>query len=285
MRRSPPELGDFAPERAARLRVRGCEINWLAWGDRGDPIVLLVHGARANWHWWHKAAGPLIGSGGRRILAMDLSGHGDSGHRPEYSGRIWAEEVAAVIASQAGGAATVVGHSMGGFVAIAAAACHPGVVDELVLVDVPIQRPDPLKGREPLGVPARPLRSYGSRREAVESFRLLPSSSVTDEDLVREVAAVSVAEFDGGWQWKFDPEVAQRFDFATVAADLVRVRCDVRALYGAESDRVSAATIATTEAILEREVPAGSVPGAGHHVVLDRPLQLGAALDRVLPRA
>ncbi|MEZ4290203.1 MAG: alpha/beta fold hydrolase [Myxococcota bacterium] len=53
------------------------------------------------------------------VAALDLSGHGDSGHRERYSLEGWTREVMAV-ARHAGidGPPVLVGHSMGGFVTI-----------------------------------------------------------------------------------------------------------------------------------------------------------------------
>ena len=65
-----------------------------------------------------------------RVLAVDLSGHGDSGHRDGYSLEQWTDEVMAV--AEAGGIdgrPVVIGHSMGGFVTIATAARHADRVE------------------------------------------------------------------------------------------------------------------------------------------------------------
>jgi len=99
--------------------VDGCPIRWSATGA-GAPEILLVHGGSAHAGWW----APMLRarSGGQRFITMDLSGHGDSGHRERYPTTTWADEVAAVIRAAASGPVAIVGHSMGGRVSAVTAA-------------------------------------------------------------------------------------------------------------------------------------------------------------------
>ncbi|EUA54163.1 alpha/beta hydrolase family protein [Mycobacterium intracellulare 1956] len=61
--------------------------------------MVLIHGGGAHSGWWDHIA-PFI-SRTHRVIALDLSGHGDSGSRANYDLRIWASEVMAA-ASAAG---------------------------------------------------------------------------------------------------------------------------------------------------------------------------------------
>src|SRR5215471_2564790 len=93
--------------------VDGAAIAYRTWGEPGGRGIVLVHGGAAHSRWWDHV-GPLLADG-RRVVAIDLSGHGDSGRRESYSLDGWAREVLAV-AEDAGIAAvppTVIGHSMG----------------------------------------------------------------------------------------------------------------------------------------------------------------------------
>ena len=92
--------------------VDGCDIHYLAWGEPQRRGLVFVHGGGANAHWWTH----LVASFAEdfRVLAIDLSGHGDSGHRDGYSLEQWTDEVVAVAAAGGiEGAPVVVGHSMG----------------------------------------------------------------------------------------------------------------------------------------------------------------------------
>ena len=75
---------------SATLDVLGCPIHYLRWGDRELPGIVLVHGGAAHAHWWSFIA-PLLTSQ-YHVVALDLSGHGDSGRRAEYRRETWAEE-------------------------------------------------------------------------------------------------------------------------------------------------------------------------------------------------
>src|SRR6516162_6627570 len=106
-----------APVAQRTTTVEGVSIAYREWGaERGGPAergIVLVHGGAAHSRWWDHI-GPLVADG-RRVVAIDLSGHGDSGRRGSYSLDGWAREVLAV-AEDAGIAAvppTVIGHSMG----------------------------------------------------------------------------------------------------------------------------------------------------------------------------
>src|SRR5213592_65248 len=97
------------------VTVGGASIHFLAWGEPGRRGLVFVHGGGAHAHWWtHVAASfaPVF-----RVVAVDLSGHGDSDHRERYDFEQWTNEViAAGTDGGIDGPLVVVGHSMGGFV-------------------------------------------------------------------------------------------------------------------------------------------------------------------------
>lgn len=123
---------------------------------------LFLHGLGASAPHYYAAAvaHPLLA--GHRSLLMDLPGHGasdaprDFGYTPEEH----ADAIAAVLPD---GAYDVIGHSMGGSVAIMLAARHPDRVRRLVAVDANLF---------PAAVPPPPgaLRIYGYTEEEFLSF-------------------------------------------------------------------------------------------------------------------
>jgi pimeloyl-ACP methyl ester carboxylesterase len=130
-----------APEERT-VRVKGCDIHYLRWGDVERPGLVLVHGGAAHAHWWSFIAPLLLPQ--HHVVAVDLSGHGDSGRRPVYAVETWADEVMAC-ADDSGmhGPPVLVGHSMGGLVTIAAGSLHGERLAGAVVVDSPVRRPDP----------------------------------------------------------------------------------------------------------------------------------------------
>lgn len=83
-----------APVDIGRVDVAGAEVHYRAWGPTGTPGLVLVHGGAAHSRWWDHVA-PMLATG-RRVVALDLTGHGDSDRRQEYGLERWAEEALAV---------------------------------------------------------------------------------------------------------------------------------------------------------------------------------------------
>ena len=99
------------------LEVDGTPIHTLSWGDPGNPGLVFVHGGAAHAQWWSFIA-PLFAHEWHAV-ALDLSGHGDSGRRAAYGHDRWANEVISVARSSGfPGPPVVVGHSLGGMVTI-----------------------------------------------------------------------------------------------------------------------------------------------------------------------
>ncbi|MFJ9390796.1 alpha/beta fold hydrolase [Nocardioides sp. NPDC101246] len=267
-----------APEAGTELvEVDGVGIAWRHLGSPEAGTVLLVHGGAAHSGWWAEVA-PVLARDHHVVLA-DLSGHGDSDHRPAYRAGLWAEEMAAVLrAAGVGtttGPATVVGHSMGGLVAVATAARFPELVEGLVLVDTRL----PLRELPP---PTAPARLYVSAQQALDRFRLLPDRTNADSSLLQEIARMGLIEADPGWRWKFDPAARRRLSNVEVREDLAGVRCPVGYLYGAESDMGGPDSAACLQEWLGRPVPAEVVPDAFHHVPLDQPARCAEAIEHML---
>ena len=97
------------------------------------PVVLLhgLFGAAANFG----AIQARLASAGR-VIAFDLRNHGLSPHDPAMSYAAMAADVLESLAALGALPATLIGHSMGGKVAMAAALLQPGRVSRLVVADI-----------------------------------------------------------------------------------------------------------------------------------------------------
>jgi pimeloyl-ACP methyl ester carboxylesterase len=120
------------------LRLQGGDLQVLDRGPRdGRPIVLL-HCFTCSIQWWDELI-PLLDRE-HRVIAVDLLGHGGSEKPTDgYSIENQAQLVAQVLAQLRVEGATVVGHSLGGTVAVALAEQSRELVDRLVIID---QAPD-----------------------------------------------------------------------------------------------------------------------------------------------
>jgi pimeloyl-ACP methyl ester carboxylesterase len=94
---------------------------------------------------------------------------------------------------------------------------------------------------------------------------------------VEHVAAHSLREVPGGFTWKFDPEVFRRVTPRAAHEILPSVRCRVallRAQYGLVTPDIGDYMYE----LLDRNAPVVEIPECHHHLMLDQPLALVAAL-------
>lgn len=258
----------------------GFPVRYRAWGPGGAPLVVLVHGGGAYSGWWDHIA-PHLASG-HRVVAPDLTGHGDSGRRAEYRLDLWAGELLAVAAqeSAAGEPVEVVGHSLGGFATLIAAMLAPSRVSRIVLLDSAFRKgTDEKPPWDATGGPARPSRVYPSREAAEGRFRPMPSDTVMWEPLRRHLARDSVTPVPGGWSWKFDPAVFCQLrpmleDLAPVGCPALLVRGE-RGLVRRERTAAAARRLGPLAAVSE-------IPDAGHHVLFDQPIAVITLLSGLL---
>ncbi|MDA8274005.1 MAG: alpha/beta hydrolase [Actinomycetota bacterium] len=269
--------------RAGRLTVAGAGVAHAVWGQCGQPGLVLVHGGGANRAWWDHIAPWFADT--HRVIAVDLSGHGDSDHRPVYRMDTWVDEVwATAQAAGAGPRPVLVGHSLGGFVAVATAARHGRDVGGVIVVDSPMTAPDHELSSSALRVGGRTGTAYSSLEEIVARFRTIPPQAVYLDYIVAHVARRSVRRFEDGWRWKYDSRVFTQFAGGMRASALpllADVRCRFALLaaeHGLVTPRIGSAICDT----LGRSTPVVWLPDAGHHPMLDQPLALVSAVRAVL---
>jgi pimeloyl-ACP methyl ester carboxylesterase len=263
--------------------VDGCPIHALTFGTPGTRGLVFVHGGGAHAHWWTHVAATF--SEEFRVVCIDLSGHGDSGHRPSYSLEQWTDEVMAVaVAGDIAGPPMIIGHSMGGFVTIGTAARHGERVSGAIVCDSPVTEPDPeiasYRLREAFGRP----RVYPTAADAYAHFRTVPAQDHYLDYVMDHVARHSVRHTEAGFQWKFDREVFSQFSggMRNVALPyLSRVRCRF-ALLRSENGLVTKDIGRFMYNELGRVTPVIELPEAGHHAMLDQPLILLTALRTLL---
>ncbi|HWN03337.1 MAG TPA: alpha/beta hydrolase [Candidatus Dormibacteraeota bacterium] len=258
-------------ERTAK--VNGITLHYLDWGPADAPPVVLLHGITGHARVWDHLAARLVP--GRRVLALDQRGHGDSDPAPDDDYRVgtMADDVAAFVGSLRIDRLALLGHSMGGRIAIKYAADHAARLERLVIVDI---GPDiNLAGLERVrDMMAQSPERIESEDWAVEYIRR--ANPLQDLDMLRERVRHGLKRLpDGELTWKYakglrDMMREGRRDAVDLWEPLPRIPCPTLVVRGAESDILSAEV---AKKMTER-LPDGRVveiAGAGHTVPADRP--------------
>jgi pimeloyl-ACP methyl ester carboxylesterase len=253
---------------------------------QGEPLV-VVHGAGTSSAIWHRVT-PRLAGGGRRVVAPDVPGYGGS---PAAGPGFALEEVTDDLAAglqEAGVEAPydLVGHSMGGAIAILLAARHPERVQRLVLV-------------APAGLAALPRVVAGVLGAVAAPFahaRRAVATPLAGNALVRRLALAGVAR-DGARV----PAVHARAVLASSAgatrigpglasaatADLrdalTRVGAPLGLVWGQHDPVIPPRRIEVIRRV-RPDVELRVVPDTAHAPMLERPDDFCAALEDVLTR-
>lgn len=289
--------------REARGRVAGDGVTlaYGFWPGAGEPVVAL-HGVTASYVNFVGVAAALAGR--RPLLALDLRGRGDA-DKPDgrYGMSQHADDVAAAMDAFGLGPSVVVGHSMGGYVAVALAAEHPERVASVVLVDggLPLALPEGLDPSQALDTMlaaqmARLRTTYPTVEDYLDFWRALPVfAGGRWNEHVEAYLAYDLGGEPGALRPKAS-EAAVRADFAdTIAADALRERlpkvtAPVRLLLAEEGfapgdPPLLGPDLVAREGALVPELSASVVPGTTHYTIALGPVGAGAVADAVVEAA
>lgn len=253
----------------------------LEWGDAARPGILMLHGGAAHAHWFDRVADAFAAR--FHVLALDQRGHGESQWPvpPAYATEDFAGDLLAVIDALGWERAILVGHSMGGHNAMAFSAWHPERVRALVVLDsrpsIPEERLGTLRGRGQ----QRARRPYPTREAAAEAFRLVPRETLADPALLRHLGESGVVERDGGWFYRFDPDANRLRRPADCWTLLARITAPTLVIRAELSPNLPREHVARIQQLIPHATIV-AIPHAYHHVTLDAPEPVGAALDRFL---
>jgi pimeloyl-ACP methyl ester carboxylesterase len=271
-----------APERSM-IPVEGAAIELLTWGEVGKPGLLFLHGNGAHADWWSFIA-PFFAKDWR-VAAISWAGMGGSDWRESYTGETFAAEIFSAVEAaglEAGGVKPIlVGHSFGGFPTLYCAALHADRLRGVVMADSSIQPPE----KRWKGPPPRPdaaNRVYPTLEAALARFRLAPPQPCENLYIADYIARRSLKEVEGGWTWKFDPAIWQRFKMPDLGEMLTKIACPAALMWGERSNLMHAETLDYMIAQMPKDVLLLPLPDADHHVMIDQPLAFVAGLRGLL---
>lgn len=189
-------------------------LHYVDWGNPDKPLLLLIHGGRdhcRNWDWvaralrddWH-------------IVAPDLRGHGDSewASGGSYAMVDYTLDVAQLLEALQAEPVTIIGHSLGGSIALQYTGTYPKRVERVVAIEglgpppgMIKETPAPQRMRHWVGemraLAKRHPRRYASLNECVERMREANPNLTADQAYHLTVHGV-IRNEDGTYTWKFD---------------------------------------------------------------------------------
>lgn len=238
-----PRSGHFVSQ---RLRLHYSE-----WGDPAAPPLILQHGGRDHGRSWDRVVEALLPDW--RIIAPDLRGHGDSEWAADgaYGMEDYLFDHAMLFDALNIERAAVVGHSLGGNIALRHAAVRPDRVARLVAIEGLGPSPDayakgaagPIADRLATWITAR-SRALGRQRRVYATLdaavaRLQRVHPHVPPDLARHLATHGAEPVEGGYCFKSDPamDAAPPHDIAWSEREALwaAVRCDTLLIYGRDS--------------------------------------------------
>jgi len=296
------------PERSF-VSVEGADVELLTWGEVGKPGLILVHGNSAHADWWSFIA-PFFADQ-YRVAAISLSGMGGSDWRAVYSFDLYAKEIhACAVAAGLYESPTLpiyIGHSFGGALVFHTATTHPEWMRAALLVDTGFGGPptaveiaridaeDKAAGRPPRrwGGPPRlggANRIYPSLETALTRFRFMPPQVpgnlyIADYIARRSLKRVPLADGSGeGWTWRFDPELWAKLDRKGMSPMSGEGGAPMAHIYGDRSAIIvrHAEMGRGLDTVLSPSAPRVAIPDSEHHVMVDQPLALVAAMRTIL---
>lgn len=240
------------------------------------PALFILHGLFGSGRNWQAHTRRFAES--FEVYTIDLRNHGQSFHADEMNYPSMAADVAQLITHLGLRNCRILGHSMGGKVAMTLAIQHPALISSMIVADIaPVAyRHDYDDLIEP--ILALDLDRFASRTQIDHALR--PS---IPEDQLRAFLLQNLLHETGAWRWRVNWPVIQRdmdnlTGFAPLPADWVGSQ-PTQFIRGANSDYVGSAEIE----VIERhfgDVRVATIDGAGHWLHAEKPIEFSRlALD------
>jgi len=303
-----------APQRSF-TSVEGANIELLTWGEIGKPGLIFVHGNSAHADWWSFIA-PFFADD-FRVAALSLSGMGASDWRETYTFETFATEIhdcaKAAGLYESAAAPVFIGHSFGGSQVFYSACRHPARMRAAILVDTGFggpptreqleawekearQRGDQNGGSRWRGLSQRTGRNrvYATLEEALARFRFMPPQVPGNLYIADYIARHSLKRapmLDGtgaggtgeGWTWRFDPGLWTKLDRAGMTELSAAGAAPLAHIWGDKSEIIKRhAAVGHGRDFLPASAPHIVIPDSEHHIMVDQPLALVAAVRALL---
>lgn len=177
-------------------------LNFKKYSDVGEPLLVLhgLFGNHSNWGVHCKKFAETYA-----VYGVDLRNHGDSPHADELNYQVMAEDIRELLQQLAIPHCYMIGHSMGGKVAMQLALSRPDLIRKLVVVDIaPVLYENKADGHAKIlqGMAAMKLAEISSRKEAEIQLR----EFVEDEATRKFILTNLVRDESTGYRWRLNLE-------------------------------------------------------------------------------
>ena len=274
------------------IESRGLKLHYADWGDPAAETLLLVHGNRDQCRSWDFFVAELLKRNpSLHIAALDLCGHGESAWNAPTQGyrhEDYLFDLCAAFQSVGKKRIDVIGHSLGGSMALLFAGCFPDRVKHLVLVEsigpyakkdeeVPEILAEHVEGKEL----DQERTTHATLDEAAQAIKKrFPS---IPDDVCAYMASYGTSRTASGFVWKHDPRL-RLHSLATLSegqirAFIRRVTCPTLIIYGSASGFAKSSRAARLSLFSGEKV---EIPGAGHHIPHERPVELAKKVSSFL---
>jgi len=234
----PANKIEFAGPASHNYFSQRLKLNYVDWGNPEAPPMILIHGGRDHCRNWDWVAEQLRDE--YHIIAPDLRGHGDSQwvEGGSYSQLDYVYDIAQLLHQKNMAPVTIIGHSLGGGIALQYTSIYPQNVKKLVAIEGLGPSPDMLEkmSQKPMSdrnrewmdalrkSSGRLPRRYATLEEAFQ--RMQEENPHLSEDKARHLTVHgSNQNEDGTFSWKFDNYV-RFFTLTGLATE------DIRQLWG-----------------------------------------------------
>lgn len=238
----------------------------------GNPLVILhgLFGISDNWATLAKQWSEYF-----TVYAVDLRNHGQSPHSDEWKYWIMAEDVLELIEKEKMNAPVLLGHSMGGKVAMHLALDSPEMISKLIVCDIAPKK-YPVGNQDVVAALLKVnLNKITSRKEAEEILSKDLKDNGTVQFLLKNLYWNELPNGEKKLDWRFNlPVISKNLPIVYEATDSP-APCDVETLFirGEKSNAI----LKEDEPEIKRIFPRSTIKtieGAGHWVHADKPKEM-----------
>ena len=232
----------------------------------GDPVVIL-HGLFGMLDNWKSFATRL--SKTHQVITVDLRNHGRSFWSDEFNYRVMVDDIIELMDFLDIDRSVILGHSMGGKVALQLANTHAEKINQLIVVDIGYRAYKPSHERIFQTVLDVDATQISSRNEANEILK--PG---IPQEAVRQFLLKSLARNkEGGYEWRVNfPVLWKSYPQILGAVDVEHIICPSLFIRGSRSDYIQESEIQDLESVHARSNVV--TVDAGHWIHAESPVEL-----------